>query len=232
MRRLMRHILVAFLGIGCVCRVYGAPVQEGLFPTSTGFSGKIIGESVNIRNYPDMDARVKGKIHFGQVKIIGKNDEWYKVVVGDDEGWIYSKYVETKYPERIPYAKVKGEEVVAYGMQFIGTPYVWGGNSLQKGVDCSGFTKEVYEAFDINLSRVSYMQAKDGPAIPKHKLRTGDLVFFDTEGVNDGNVSHVGIYVGGNRFLHSDSTHGVMISKLDSNYYTRNYVKGVRVLGS
>jgi cell wall-associated NlpC family hydrolase len=74
------------------------------------------------------------------------------------------------------------------------------------------------------------MQAEDGRTIPKSHLQTGDLVFFDTNGVNTGAISHVGIYVGENKFLHADSTHGVMISNLNSDYYTRNYVKSVRVL--
>ena len=220
-----------FIGIylSSICQVYGNPIQEGIFPTSSGLSAQIIGDRVNIRNYPGMDGKIIKNIDTTSVKVIGKNDKWYKVITDQQEGWIYSQYVAIDYPELIPYAKVKGEEIVAYSLQFIGTPYVWGGNDLKRGVDCSGFTQEVYDAFDISLSRVSYMQATDGQTVSRERLKSGDLIFFDTEGINNGQISHVGIYIGQDKFVHSDSTKGVMISSLKSNYYQRNYVKGVRV---
>ncbi|MGL4800184.1 MAG: NlpC/P60 family protein [Cellulosilyticaceae bacterium] len=233
MKKSVRHMLLLMLvmSIGSVCHIEASPVPEGLFPKSTGLSGKVVGSQVNIRNYPDRAAKVINQVHFESVKVIGKNNEWYKVAYGGEEGWVYGDYVDVPDASLIPYAKVKGEELVAYGLQFIGTPYVWGGNDLNRGVDCSGFTQEVYEAFDIPISRVSYMQATDGMNISKENLRTGDLVFFDTEGTNNGSISHVGIYMGNDQFVHSDSTRGVSVSKLTSPYYTRNYVKGVRILG-
>ncbi|MDY3368098.1 C40 family peptidase, partial [Zhenhengia yiwuensis] len=79
-------------------------------------------------------------------------------------------------------------------------------------------------------SRVSYMQALDGKEVSKNELRTGDLIFFDTTGINNGQISHVGIYMGDDKFIHSESTRGVTVSNLSSGYYTRNYVKAIRVL--
>lgn len=229
MKKCKRCILTMLLWIGSMYPIYAAPVPEGLFPASTGMGAKVVGTRINIRSYPALDAKVVEQTDALDVKVIGKNNDWYKVIYDNQEGWVYGEYVEVERPELIPYAKVKGEEVVAYGVQFIGTPYVWGGNDLDQGVDCSGFTKGVYDAFDIAISRVSYMQAEEGRDISKDNLRVGDLVFFDTQGVNDGNVSHVGIYMGDDKFIHSDSTKGVMISTLNSNYYTRNYVKAVRI---
>jgi len=203
-----------------------------LFPISTGMVGKMQGTHVNIRQYPDRQSKVTGRINQKEVRIIGQNKEWYQVKTQEGTGWIYKNYVKVTKPELIPYTKVAGEEIVDYGLQFIGTPYVWGGTDLNRGVDCSGFTQEVYKAFDVEISRVSYMQAKDGQTVDKKNLRTGDLVFFDTVGSNNGGVSHVGIYMENSKFLHSDGTHGVMISDLNSPYYTRNYVKGIRVLNN
>ncbi|MEG0712589.1 MAG: C40 family peptidase, partial [Niameybacter sp.] len=101
---------------------------------------------------------------------------------------------------------------------------------LQHGVDCSGFTQQVFKAFDVDISRVSYMQATDGPEVTVPQLKTGDLLFFDTNGINKGNISHVGIYAGEGKFIHSESDRGVTVSNLASPYYDRNFVKAIRIL--
>lgn len=209
---------------------YAMAQTTSLFPEATGMYATVNGTNVNIRNYPDKKANVIGKTDETKVKVIGKTDDWYQVICDGQKGWIYADYLVVPRDDFIPYVGVQGEQIIGYGLEFIGTPYVWGGTDLDEGVDCSGFTQEVYGAFDVNISRVSYMQAEDGITVSKSNLECGDLVFFDTQGVNDGNVSHVGIYMGEDRFLHSDGTHGVMVSDLNSAYYTRNYVKGVRVL--
>ena len=156
----------------------------------------------------------------------------YRVKAKNQEGWIAKELIDAPKDSFIPYSKVLGEEIVEYGKLFIGTPYVWGGNDLKKGVDCSGLTKEIYEGFDISISRLSYTQVRDGKQISKSELRPGDLVFFDTSGVNNGQISHVGIYAGDGMFLHADSTKGVTLSSLSNSYYTRNYVTSSRILES
>ena len=94
----------------------------------------------------------------------------------------------------------KGEEVVAYAKQFIGTPYKSGGNSLTKGVDCSGFTQQVFLNFGVKLQRSSGSQfASNGKKITKDELQAGDLVFY---GYN-GRVNHVAIYIGNGQIIHS-----------------------------
>jgi hypothetical protein len=201
-----------------------------IFPNYTGLTGEVIGKNINIREYPNIYAQVITRVNYKTVSVVGQNDEWYKVIMNSKEGWVYKQYVKVAWPELIPYSKILGEEIVDYGKQFIGTPYIWGGNDLKRGVDCSGLTQEIYKTFDIDISRVSYLQAKDGTRIPKADLMPGDLVFFDTSGKNRGNISHVGIYAGSNRFLHADGTRGVMLSSLSSPYYTRNYVTGARVI--
>ncbi|MGL4738768.1 MAG: NlpC/P60 family protein [Cellulosilyticaceae bacterium] len=214
--------------------VLGAQSTYGyhIFPDTMGMEGHIKGSAINLRSYPDLQSQVVARVGETSLRVVGKHGDWYKVATPEREAWVYQDYIEVAKPELVPYAKVLGEEIIEYGMQFLGTPYVWGGSNLRKGVDCSGFTQEVFDYFDIEISRVSYMQANDGATVPKSQLRCGDLVFFDTSGVNNGNISHVGIYMGDNQFIHSDSTRGVSISKLSNPYYTRNYVKGVRLLHS
>lgn len=107
----------------------------------------------------------------------------------------------------------------------VGKPYVWGANGPDS-FDCSGLTRYIYkEALGIDIPRVSYDQAKFGKEVAKEDLQVGDLVFFDT--MNKGRVSHVGIYIGDNEFIHaSNKRDGVKQSKLEG-YYEKTY-RGAR----
>ncbi|ONI38039.1 glycoside hydrolase [Candidatus Epulonipiscium fishelsonii] len=217
------------LFITMVCLVVISPVCEArIFPESIGVEGKINTEVVNMRSYPSLDAEIVKLLENDKIHILGRSDEWYKVQLDNTTGWIYQDYIQIN--EDIPHVVAKGNEIVEYGMDFIGTPYVWGGNNLQKGVDCSGFTQQLFDTFDFEISRVSYNQANDGNLVHKSELKSGDLVFFDTSGTNNGNISHVGIYINEGQFLHADGTNGVMVSDLDNPYYSRNYVKSVRII--
>ncbi|PHV72379.1 glycoside hydrolase [Sporanaerobium hydrogeniformans] len=225
-------LLVSFICL-TVVQVYASETKsQKLFPEAIGIIGQIRGTNINIRSYPNLYAKVIIRTSSKKVYVLGQNSEWYKIKLNGEEGWVYKQYVELDSSQAIPYSKVLGDEIVDYCKQFIGTPYVWGGNDLKRGVDCSGLTQEVYKTFDIDISRVSYMQAKDGKQIAKSELMPGDLVFFDTSGKNRGNISHVGIYAGNDKFVHADGTKGVMISNLNSAYYKRNYVASTRVLHS
>lgn len=108
----------------------------------------------------------------------------------------------------------------------LGKPYVWGANGPDS-FDCSGLARYIYkEALGKNIPRVSYDQSKFGQSIDKKDLQPGDLVFFDT--MNKGRVSHVGIYLGNDEFIHaSNKIDGVKKSSLSSPYYQKTY-KGAR----
>lgn len=231
MRKVKMHILVIGILLCTFGNVYAADSNgPNLFPKSLGMTGEVLGKDVNIRNHPSVQASVIRKVSHAPIQVVGKNNDWYKVMIDGKEGWVYNQYIEVARADLLPYSKVKGEELIEYGLQFVGTPYIWGGTNLKGGVDCSGFTQGIFEAFDIDISRVSYMQATDGKEVGKNELRTGDLIFFDTSGINNGNISHVGIYMGQDKFIHSESSRGVTVSSLSSTYYTRNYVKAIRVL--
>ncbi len=231
MKKLIKVVCTMGILWGCFTPLYAdITIHNKIFPTYTGITAQVIGTQINVRSYPSKYGQVLMSVDKEELQILGQNEEWYRVKVKDEEGWVSKAYVQAPEDSFIPYTKVLGEEIVDYGKLFIGTPYVWGGNDLKSGVDCSGLTQKVYAGFDIDISRVSYMQAKDGMPIAKEQLQPGDLVFFDTSGVNNGRISHVGIYAGNGQFLHADSTHGVMLSSLGSNYYTRNYVMGSRIL--
>ncbi|MCX8131746.1 MAG: SH3 domain-containing protein [Clostridia bacterium] len=123
-----------------------------------------------------------------------------------------------------------GQEIVAYAKKFIGTKYVYGGDSPKEGFDCSGFVKYVFAHFDIKLERTSADQATQGKKVKKANLRIGDLVFFDTNGGRS-NINHVGIYIGDGKFIHASSPrYDVTITELSDDYYARSYMTSRRII--
>lgn len=120
--------------------------------------------------------------------------------------------------------------------ELLGTKYTAGGSTPKSGFDCSGFTSYVFGQFGIKLSRSSGDQSQDGTKVKKEDLIPGDLVFFDTNSnVNDGTISHVGIYLGDDVFVHAASgtknkAGQVMKNKLSEKYYVNSYVTAARVL--
>ena len=111
---------------------------------------------------------------------------------------------------------------------WIGTPYRFGGSS-RKGIDCSAFTKQLYsEVFKTTIRRNSRDIFSMVSPVGKDDLKEGDLVFFK---IHSRSISHVGIYLGNNRFAHA-SSRGVAISSLDEAYYSRYFYKGGRMLES
>lgn len=116
-----------------------------------------------------------------------------------------------------------GSAIVDFAKQYIGTPYVWGGTSLKNGVDCSGFTQAVFAKFGITIPRISNQQGSGGQAVGRKDLRPGDLVFWDNSSRNNG-ADHVGIYIGGGKFIAAPRPGGhVEISNLYGNYFGRRY---------
>jgi lipoprotein Spr len=113
--------------------------------------------------------------------------------------------------------------------EWIGTPYHFGGNT-KKGIDCSAFAKAIYDkVFNTNILRNSGDIFGMTMPLSKDELREGDLVFFRGNGRR---ISHVGVYLGDNRFAHASSSRGVKISNLNEPYYSRTFFKGGRILES
>jgi lipoprotein Spr len=111
---------------------------------------------------------------------------------------------------------------------WIGTPYRFGGSS-KRGIDCSAFTKQLYsDVFNLSIRRSSRDIFSMVNPVGKDDLKEGDLVFFK---IHSRSISHVGIYLGNNRFAHA-SSRGVAISSLDDAYYSRYFYKGGRMLES
>ncbi|BCR04147.1 peptidoglycan-binding protein [Desulfuromonas versatilis] len=115
------------------------------------------------------------------------------------------------------------EELVRTALRFIGTPYQWGGTSSEDGFDCSGLTMVTYRLNGLDLPRVSRSQFEAGNFVAKPQLQKGDLVFFATSGGK--RVSHVGLYIGDDRFVHAPRRgQTVRVERLSGGYYERTYL--------
>ncbi|MGV3614907.1 MAG: C40 family peptidase [Fimbriimonas sp.] len=114
-----------------------------------------------------------------------------------------------------------GAAVADYSLNFQGTPYVWGGNDPQRGIDCSGFVKKMYGTIGVNLPRTAAEQAMVGTPIYKlEDLRKGDRLYFWDK--KRGKIGHTGIYLGDGNFVHSSSGRkGVATDYLGSERWLR-----------
>ena len=122
-----------------------------------------------------------------------------------------------------------GNNIVAYAKKYMGYKYVSGGSSPSTGFDCSGFTSYVYKQCGISISRSSSAQASNGTAVSKSNLQPGDLVIFNNRA--NTSIGHVGIYIGGNTFIHAgNSGTGVITTSLSDSYYQARYVTGRRII--
>ena len=127
-----------------------------------------------------------------------------------------------------PQASAKAAELAVHAMGFIGVPYKWGGNDAETGLDCSGFVRAVYQQMTgVVLPRTSDKQAAATHSIDPQDLAPGDLVFFNTMRQT---FSHVGIYIGGGRFVHAPRTGArITLEHLAGSYWRQRFDGARRV---
>lgn len=183
--------------------------------------------ALNVRTAPSTDADIITRVKAGErllvskEVVINKDDPtaqiWVEVRMEDDENenavaYVSADYVNVSYEltwasKYTPYGPDVSDlrvNICDYAKKFIGTKYVWGGNSLTKGVDCSGFVQQVYKHFGYTLPRISRDQAKKYKKISVSELKPGDLVFYGR--VKDNYINHVGIYIGNGQVIHASTT--------------------------
>ena len=125
-----------------------------------------------------------------------------------------------------------GSSIVSFGKKYLGTRYQFGASTTTtRYFDCSSFTKYIFAKYGVNLPRTSVAQSKVGTAVSKANLRVGDLVFFSSGSRATGsNVTHVAVYAGNGKILHTYGSPGVTVSDLNSGNWKRTYLKARRVL--
>ncbi len=189
-----------------------------------------------VREKPNTDCTIITMVPIEEeLTVLKKVDDgaWYKIEIDDEEGFVSGEYVEIsqKLPKAMTISEVKyGQgvsnvrvDLVQYALQFVGNPYVWGGTSLTHGVDCSGFTMQVYAKYGVYLPHSSRAQPNCGRSISAAEAQPGDLFFYGS----GGSINHVAIYIGGGRVVHaSNHRDGIKIS----NAYYRTPLKVVSYL--
>ena len=127
-----------------------------------------------------------------------------------DNEEVYSVSLDNTY-DSIPYNEVISNQVVNYALNFVGNPYVYGGNSLTNGTDCSGFTMLVYANFGVSLPRSAPDQAYAGKSVSLDNIMPGDIVVSGYDGV----VCHAAIYIGNGQLVHAlNSNVGIVVTSL------------------
>ena len=174
---------------------------------------------LNVRKEPSTDSKILEKVSSEErYEVLEVLDGWVKIAtLTGEEGYVSADYVEVKYAlnEAVeftpPMTTSKRQQIIDYAMQFLGNRYVFGGTSLTRGTDCSGFTMRVFQHFGISLSRTSKAQANNGRTISDSEIQPGDLIFYGRSGVSG--IGHVAIYIGNGKIVHAASSRtGIIIS--------------------
>jgi len=211
--------------------------------------GVVTAESgyINIREEMSTESEIVGKIRKnGICEVVSIEDGWCEIESAEIKGYISSDYLLTGAEANekaeslmeegreletaltlMEYRYGKGitdiqMEICEYARQFVGNPYKWGGTSLTKGADCSGFTLSVYKNYGVSLPHSSKAQANCGTRIDLSEVQPGDLVFYGGK-----NIHHVAMYIGNGQIVHAQSANtGIVVSSMYYNTPTR----AVRVL--
>jgi hypothetical protein len=197
----------------------------------------VVSDFLNIRKKASSSSTIVGKMNNHDVcEIISTSGSWYKITSGSVSGYVYSKYIVTgSAATSIAESNVlKGSSLstatavdpsesssdstrtslVNYAKKFVGNPYKWGGTSLTKGADCSGFTLAVYAKYGVTLPHSSSSQPSYGKKVKLSNIQPGDLIFYGS----GKSINHVGIYIGGGKIVHAANARSGI--KISSAYYS------------
>ena len=194
----------------------------------TGLDFAPMGEQLDSVQYGiDQDGETLSE-ETGEIEIVDEGED-FDDVRSDmmDLRSLWLSYVDEDGSD-VTEAGVEKQELVNVVLDWLGTRYRFGGVT-RKGIDCSAFTRMVYrETAGIELPRTARIQANVGTSVAEiEDLAFGDLVLFHTR--RYARVTHIGVYLGDNLFAHASSRYGVTISSLESGYYQRRFLGGVRI---
>lgn len=195
---------------------------------------RVTTDSLNVRAEASTDSEVITMVPNGEeLEVAAVEGEWVKVLLDDDEVYVSGEFVEVSaelgtavtmsellYGQGISNVRV---DLCQYAKEFLGNPYVWGGTSLTKGADCSGYVMSLYKKYGVNLPHSSRAQANCGTTIKVSEAQPGDLIFYG----KGKTINHVAMYIGGGKVIHASSPKtGIRIS----NVSYRTPFKAVRIL--
>lgn len=209
-------------------------------------------DKLNVREEPSTNCSISTKVSVGEhLEIVEpEKDGWYKASINGLTGYVSADYVEVVYslPTAIEVVEVqvsrpsssssgskptysnldpnvsqKAKDLINTGMQYLGNPYVYGGNSLTKGIDCSGFVKQIFAKYGYSLPRTSREYPNVGTRVPIDQIKPGDILIYKY----GSRIGHVAIYIGNGKILHAaNQRDGICISNA---YFIQPYM-AVRVI--
>lgn len=177
-------------------------------------------ETLNVRAEKSTEAAVLSQVGNSEAFTVNSvADGWVEISVDDSVGYISQDYVTlaqalptAKTIEQVKYGDGVSDvraSVVSYALQFVGNRYVWGGTSLENGIDCSGFTMRILGKYGISLPHSSKAQPSYGTKISASEAKPGDLFFYGS----GSSISHVAIYIGNGQIVHaSNKRDGIKVS--------------------
>ncbi len=195
---------------------------------------RVTTDSLKVRAQANTESEVITLVPNGEeLEVADVEGDWVKVYLDDEEVYVSAEYVEVSaelgtaitmtellYGQGVSDVRV---DLCQYAKEFLGNPYVWGGTSLTRGADCSGFVLSVFKKYGVGLPHSSVAQSGLGTTIKVSEAQPGDLIFYG----NGRSINHVAIYIGGGQVIHAGNPKtGIRIS----NVSYRSPVKAVRIL--
>ena len=190
---------------------------------------------LRVREEASTDSEVITQVPMGEQLEVDEilDSGWIKIFLDAEMAYVAAEFVEVKYDlataitmSELLYGQGVSDirvDICQYAKQFLGNPYVWGGISLTRGADCSGFVQSVFKKYGVWLPRSSVSQSNYGTKVTIANMKPGDLIFY----ARGGRVDHVALYIGGGQVIHASSPRtGIRISR----YNYRSPYKVMRVL--
>ena len=200
--------------------------------------GTINADGVNMRKGPSINSEIVTVLYYGEtVNVHGSYNEWYEIDYNGSIGYVYSPYITLgeldivynlnvnnftseivtvsapSAPTQQETSTTLGQNIVDTAIQYLGVPYVWGGESIEEGgFDCSGLVYAVYQQNDIEIDRIVQLMIDDGVEADLNNPQLGDILLF---GSSIYNVWHTGLYIGNSLFIHSPGGSVVKIENLN-----------------
>ena len=207
------YVLGTYLAMDDEAQQLGKEIAKMVAKSKTG--------GLRIRKDASTDSGILDVMSEGEeVTVLEDLGDWIKVDFDGDEAYVSAEYVDVmlSMPKATTLSELRygsgvsstRQQLCDYALQFVGNPYVWGGTSLTKGADCSGFTMQIFKQYGVTLPHSSRSQAGYGKKITSSQARPGDLFFYGSNGV----IGHVAIYIGGGQIVHAaNSREGIKVSK-------------------
>lgn len=211
----------------------------------------VTGDVLNVREEASTDCSISTSVRNGEyLEVVeDEKDGWYKVNINNLVGYVSADYVKkvNTLPVAVEIVEVQitqksaytgatfdvstldqsvsqtAKDLIEYAMQFLGNPYVYGGNSLTNGTDCSGFTKLIFAQFGYNLPRSSSAYTGAGTVIPYASAKPGDIMVYKY----GSSIGHVAIYIGNGQIVHASTPSGGI--RIGSAYFVQPYC-AVRII--